>query len=133
VTEHPAFRFGEQRASVARLLLHARRSGRAGAGVAVAETEFISWTLKTISPPELQKLLTTQSSAPLVDVRMPVEFAEVHVSPARSVPLDELKPNTVSLDSPGSALKRVLLRGSNIRQTHRHPVRSVRRSFAGAS
>jgi rhodanese-related sulfurtransferase len=48
--------------------------------------------MKTVTPAELQQILTAQPSAPVIDVRTPVEFAEVHVPQARSVPLDELKP-----------------------------------------
>jgi rhodanese-related sulfurtransferase len=33
----------------------------------------------------------------VIDVRTPVEFAEVHVPQARSVPLDELKPGSLQL------------------------------------
>ena len=33
----------------------------------------------------------------MIDVRTPVEFAEVHVPQARSVPLDELKPGSLQL------------------------------------
>jgi len=46
--------------------------------------------MKTISPVELQQILATQPDAPVIDVRTPVEFSEVHVPSARSVPLDEL-------------------------------------------
>ena len=53
--------------------------------------------MKTITPADLQKILAAQPSAPLIDVRTPVEFAEVHVSQARSVPLDELKPGSLQL------------------------------------
>jgi rhodanese-related sulfurtransferase len=53
--------------------------------------------MKTISPVELQKILTTQPSSPVIDVRMPVEFAEVHVPQAQSIPLDELKISSLSL------------------------------------
>ncbi|MGD0253316.1 MAG: rhodanese-like domain-containing protein [Verrucomicrobiota bacterium] len=49
--------------------------------------------MKTITPAELQKLLATQPNLPLLDVRTGVEFAEVHVPQARSIPLDELKPS----------------------------------------
>jgi rhodanese-related sulfurtransferase len=52
--------------------------------------------MKTISPIELQKLLTGQPDLQLVDVRTPVEFAEVHVSLAQNIPLDELKPDFLS-------------------------------------
>jgi rhodanese-related sulfurtransferase len=53
--------------------------------------------MKTISPVELQTILAAQPSAPVIDVRTPVEFAEVHVPQARSVPLDELKPGSLQL------------------------------------
>ena len=53
--------------------------------------------MKTITPVELQKLLTAQPSVPVIDVRTPMEFAEVHVPQARSVPLDELKPSSLQL------------------------------------
>jgi rhodanese-related sulfurtransferase len=53
--------------------------------------------MKTISPVELQKILAAQPSSPVIDVRTPVEFAEVHVPQARSVPLDELKPSSLQL------------------------------------
>jgi rhodanese-related sulfurtransferase len=53
--------------------------------------------MKTISPIELQQILTAQPSSPVIDVRTPVEFAEVHVPSARSVPLDELKPSSLQL------------------------------------
>ena len=53
--------------------------------------------MKSITPAELQNLLTTQPSLPIIDVRTPVEFAEVHVPQARSVPLDELKPGSLQL------------------------------------
>jgi len=48
--------------------------------------------MKTISPIELQKLLAAQPDVPLLDVRTPVEFSEVHVPQARNIPLDELPP-----------------------------------------
>jgi rhodanese-related sulfurtransferase len=51
--------------------------------------------MKTITPAELQKLLAVQPASPVVDVRTPVEFAEVHVPQAQSVPLDELKPDAL--------------------------------------
>jgi len=53
--------------------------------------------MKTISPIELQKILAATPSAPVIDVRTPVEFAEVHVPQARNVPLDELKPAALGL------------------------------------
>ena len=51
--------------------------------------------MKTISPLELQKILVAQPSSPVIDVRTPVEFAEVHVPQAQSVPLDELRPGSL--------------------------------------
>src|SRR5580698_4980033 len=53
--------------------------------------------MKTITPIELQQILAVQPSAPVIDVRTPVEFAEVHVPQARSIPLDELKPGALPL------------------------------------
>ena len=53
--------------------------------------------MSTISPVELQKLLAAQPDLPLLDVRTPVEFEEVHVPPARNIPLDELKPGGLAL------------------------------------
>jgi rhodanese-related sulfurtransferase len=53
--------------------------------------------MKTIPPAELQKILAAQPSVAVIDVRTPVEFAEVHVPQARSVPLDELKPGALGL------------------------------------
>jgi len=53
--------------------------------------------MKTISPSELQKILAAQPSVPVIDVRTPMEFAEVHVPQARSSPLDELKPSSLQL------------------------------------
>ncbi len=53
--------------------------------------------MKTITPVELQTILATQPSAQVIDVRTPVEFAEVRVPQARSVPLDELKPGSLQL------------------------------------
>ena len=53
--------------------------------------------MKTILPVQLQTILSAQPSAPVIDVRTPVEFAEVHVPQARSLPLDELKPGSLPL------------------------------------
>jgi rhodanese-related sulfurtransferase len=53
--------------------------------------------MKSITPVELQTILTTQPSLPLIDVRTQVEFAEVHVPQARNIPLDELKPGSLQL------------------------------------
>jgi len=51
--------------------------------------------MKTITPAELQRLLNTQPGLALLDVRTPVEFAEVHVPQARNEPLDEIQPAAI--------------------------------------
>jgi len=48
--------------------------------------------MKTISPPELQKLLAEQPGLPVLDVRTPAEYAGAHVKEARNVPLGDLNP-----------------------------------------
>jgi rhodanese-related sulfurtransferase len=53
--------------------------------------------MRTITPVELQQILTAQPSLLVIDVRTPVEFAEVRVSQARNIPLDELKPCSLQL------------------------------------
>ena len=52
--------------------------------------------MKTIAPIELQTLLAAEPNAPVLDVRTPVEFAEIHVPQARSVPLDGLNPTALA-------------------------------------
>jgi rhodanese-related sulfurtransferase len=51
--------------------------------------------MKTITPSEFQSILTKQPSAKVLDVRTPLEFAEVHVSQAHNVPLDQLDPQSL--------------------------------------
>jgi rhodanese-related sulfurtransferase len=51
--------------------------------------------MKTITPTELQKLLVAQPDLLLLDVRTPVEFAEVHVPQARNTPLNGLEPKAL--------------------------------------
>ncbi len=48
--------------------------------------------MKTIRPTDLQDLLLRNPALALVDVRTPVEFAEVHAQNARNVPLDSFNP-----------------------------------------
>jgi len=50
--------------------------------------------MKTITPAELQELLAAQPDLPVIDVRTPVEFAEVHVPQAHNIPLAKLQPET---------------------------------------
>jgi rhodanese-related sulfurtransferase len=54
--------------------------------------------VKTITPPEMNNLLAAEPDLFLLDVRTPVEFAEMHVSQARNEPLAGLRPK-VLLDS----------------------------------
>ena len=49
----------------------------------------------TISPQELAARHERGEPSELIDVRMPVEFQEVHVTFARNVPLDRLDPNAL--------------------------------------
>jgi rhodanese-related sulfurtransferase len=51
--------------------------------------------MKTILPTELNRILQTEPSSALVDVRTRVEFAQIHVPQARNVPLDVLAPNAL--------------------------------------
>ncbi|MCW1923117.1 rhodanese-like domain-containing protein [Luteolibacter arcticus] len=45
-----------------------------------------------ISPAQLKSLLDQDASIAVIDVRTPLEFDEVHVPEARSIPLDALAP-----------------------------------------
>ena len=62
--------------------------------------------MKTIRPTDLQELLMREPALALVDVRTPVEFAEVHVPTARNEPLDRFNPKelvasgTITADKP---------------------------------
>ena len=49
-------------------------------------------SVHTISPEELQQLKQQGKPIDLIDVRTPMEYADVHVVGARSVPLDTLDP-----------------------------------------
>ena len=53
--------------------------------------------MKTISPAELQNILVADPAVTVIDVRTPMEYAEVHVPSAQSLPLDELKPEALAL------------------------------------
>jgi len=56
--------------------------------------------MQTITPQELRQ---KGESVDLIDVRTPVEFREVHASPARNVPLDQLDPPRLMEARNGSA------------------------------
>jgi rhodanese-related sulfurtransferase len=51
--------------------------------------------MKTISPAALQTLLASDANLPVLDVRTPVEFDEVHVAQAFNEPLDVLRPQAL--------------------------------------
>jgi len=48
--------------------------------------------MTSIAPAELHRILDADASCLLLDVRTPVEFAEVHVPQAQNEPLDSLNP-----------------------------------------
>lgn len=48
--------------------------------------------MKTIRPAELQQRFLSEPALALLDVRTPAEFAEVHATGARNVPLDKFEP-----------------------------------------
>ena len=58
---------------------------------------------KTITPKELYDLHQQGTPIDLIDVRTPVEFREIHATPARNVPLDSLDPHTVMNGRNGGA------------------------------
>ena len=49
--------------------------------------------ITTIQPAELHRVLAEQPDSTVLDVRTPVEFAEVHVAQARNIPLDRIDPS----------------------------------------
>ncbi len=49
--------------------------------------------MSTITVRELHQVLQDNASQNVIDVRTPVEFAEVHVAAAKNVPLDALQPD----------------------------------------
>ncbi len=51
--------------------------------------------MKTITPAQLQTLLTAQPGLSVLDVRTPLEFAEVHVPQAHNIPLDQFDPQSL--------------------------------------
>jgi len=57
--------------------------------------------MKTIKPAEFKRLLDADPSLLVIDVRTPVEYAEVHVEQAVNVPLDRFDPQTVLANKKG--------------------------------
>ena len=51
--------------------------------------------MTTITPAHLQQLLDSHAGISVLDVRTPVEFAEVHVPQAQNVPLDQFDPKSL--------------------------------------
>jgi len=51
--------------------------------------------MKTIRPAELSNLLSSQPSTVLLDVRTPVEYAEIRVAQSRNIPLSALAPKSL--------------------------------------
>ena len=60
-------------------------------------------TVSTMSPRKPVELCKDGKKIDLIDVRMPVEFREVHVEIARNVPLDRLDPAAFMQARNGSA------------------------------
>ncbi len=52
-------------------------------------------SVQTITPQEFEDLRRRGRAVDLIDVRTPVEYREVHVEAARSIPLDRLDPRAV--------------------------------------
>jgi len=59
-------------------------------------------SVQTITPKEVEDLRRRGRTVELIDVRTPVEYREVHVEAARSVPLDRLDPGAVMESRNGS-------------------------------
>lgn len=51
--------------------------------------------MATITASALYELLQDNAAQNIIDVRTPVEFAEVHVPAAKNIPLDSLQPETL--------------------------------------
>jgi rhodanese-related sulfurtransferase len=66
-------------------------------------------SVATISPQALAKLCQENQDIELLDVRMPVEYQELHVAAARNVPLDRLDPVAVLQARDGSGEKPLYL------------------------
>jgi len=62
-----------------------------------SESRIRRFPMKTIQPSDLQKLVESRSDNVLLDVRTPVEYAEVHVPGARNLPLNALDPKALLL------------------------------------
>jgi rhodanese-related sulfurtransferase len=56
--------------------------------------------MATITPAALGKLLGELPDAEIIDVRTPLEFAEVHATGAKNLPLDTLNPADIPAEKP---------------------------------
>ena len=68
--------------------------------------------VRTISPQELQQHRQAGKVVKLIDVRTPVEYAEIHVEGARSMPLDTLDPRALAAEQNGEPLYVICRSGS---------------------
>ncbi|WP_040763608.1 rhodanese-like domain-containing protein [Novipirellula maiorica] len=68
--------------------------------------------VKTISPQELQRHREAGKVVELIDVRTPVEYAEIHVEGARLMPLDTLDPRAFASAGNGEPLYVICRSGS---------------------
>ena len=69
-------------------------------------------TVQTIPPQELQRRRQEGRVTELIDVRTPMEYAEVHVEGARLVPLDALDPHALAAGRNGEPLYVICRSGS---------------------
>ena len=69
-------------------------------------------TVQTISPQELQRRRQERKVVELIDVRTPVEYAEIHVDGARLMPLDRLDPHALTTGRNGDPLYVICRSGS---------------------
>ena len=68
--------------------------------------------VQKISPHDLQQRRQEGKVVELIDVRTPVEFAEIHVEGARLVPLDQLDPHSLAAGRNGDPLYVICRTGS---------------------
>jgi len=72
-------------------------------------------TVTTITPGQLSEKMATKP-APLIDVRTPAEFEEVHVVGARSIPLDKLDAKAIETEFPDGDLYLICRSGARGKQ-----------------
>lgn len=72
--------------------------------------------IRTITAQSLHERVNQGETIELIDVRTPVEFREVHATPAKNFPLDRLDPEAVSRTVVGRPLYVICKSGSRGRQ-----------------